>query len=107
LDRLLNNEYPDNDDSRRLWRCYQKHRDALFLFLEREDVSSTNNASERALHNSVIYRNVTGGFRTDPGTELYVNFISILETARQQGHTIFEILSKLLASQPACSWQSE
>jgi transposase len=107
LDRLLDDEYPDNDDSRRLWRRYRKHRDALFLFLEREDVPPTNNASERALRNSVIYRKVTGGFRTDWGAELYANFISILETARRQGDTIFETLSKLLASQPAFSWQGE
>ncbi len=107
LDRLLDNAYPDNSDSRRLWRRYRKHRDALFLFLEREDVPPTNNASERALRNSVIYRKVTGGFRTDWGAELYVNFMSILETARRQGHTIFETLSKLLASQPAFSWQGE
>lgn len=107
LDHLLDEVYPDNDDSRRLWRRYRKHRDALFLFLEREDVPPTNNASERALRNSVIYRKVTGGFRTDWGAELYANFISILETARRQGQTIFETLSKLLTSQPAFSWQGE
>ena len=107
LDRLLDDEYPDNDDSRRLWRRYRKHRDALFLFLEREDVPPTNNASEQALRNSVIYRKVTGGFRTTWGAELYANFMSVLETARRQGHTIFETLSKLLASQSAFSWQGE
>jgi len=38
----------------------------------------------QALRNSVIYRKVTGGFRSDWGAELYANLISMLETARRQ-----------------------
>lgn len=98
---------PPSDDSQRLWRRFHKHRDALLLFLEREDVPPTNNASEQALRNSVIYRKVTGGFRTDWGAELYANLLSILETARRQGHSIFEILKMILVPQPDFSWIGE
>jgi len=106
LDSLLKN-YPSHEDSQRLWRRYHKHRHALFVFLDREDVPPTNNASEQALRNSVIYRKVTGGFRTDWGAELYANLLSILETARRQGRTILDTLSMFLARQPTFSWIGE
>ncbi|MDQ7034495.1 MAG: IS66 family transposase [Anaerolineae bacterium] len=51
---------PPSEDSQRLWRRFHKHREALLLFLKRSDVAPTNNASEQALRNSVIYRKVTG-----------------------------------------------
>lgn len=99
--------YPEHKDSQRLWRRYRKHRRNLFIFLQREDVPPTNNASEQALRNSVIYRKVTGGFRSDWGAEVYANLISILETARRTGRAIFEILSLILARQPTFSWIGE
>jgi len=97
LDQLLTTE-PLSEDSQRLWRRFHKHRSALLLFLERDDVPPTNNASEQALRNSVIYRKVTGGFRTDWGATLYANLLSILETARRQAHSGFDILTSVFAS---------
>lgn len=98
---------PPSEDSQRLWRRFHKHREALLLFLEREDVPPTNNASEQALRNSVIYRKVTGGFRSDWGAELYANLISILETARRMGRSIFDTLKMIFAPQPDFSWIAE
>jgi transposase len=106
LDRLLET-YPDNEDSRRLWRRYRKHRDALLFCLERDDVPATNNSSEQALRNSVIYRKVIGGFRTTWGAPGYAEVLSIIETARRQGQNIAETLRAIFASQPAFSWQAE
>lgn len=106
LDRLLET-YPKNEDSQRLWRRYHKHKDALFLCLERDDVPATNNASEQALRNSVIYRKVTGGFRTDWGAQIYADVLSIIETARRQGLNIAETLSAILTSPSVFSWQGE
>lgn len=98
LDQLLE-VYPGHADSERLRHRFVKHRKALLLFLHREDVPPTNNASEQALRNSVIYRKVTGGFRSDWGAELYANVISILETARRQGRDIFQTLLAILQGQ--------
>lgn len=106
LDRLLET-YPKNEDSQRLWRRYRKHQDALLLCLERDDVPATNNASEQALRNSVIYRKVTGGFRTTWGAQVYADVLSIMETARRQGQNIAETLAAIFASQPAFSGQGE
>jgi len=100
LDTLLN-QYPDPPDSQRLRRRYLTHRHALFVFLYRRGVPPTNNASEQALRNSVIYRKVTGGFRTDWGADLYAHVISILETTRRQGRDFLEVLTAVLAGQAA------
>ena len=99
LDALLA-QFPNNPDSQRLRERYRKHRHSLFVFLHRPDVPPTNNASEQALRNSVIYRKVTGGFRTPWGASLYADLISILETARRQGRPCFATLSAVLAGQP-------
>jgi transposase len=95
--------YPQSEDSQRLWRRFRKYRDSLFIFLQRADVPPTNNASEQALRNSVIYRKVTGGFRTDWGADLYADVISILETARRQKRDLFHTLATILDGQPTFS----
>lgn len=99
--------YPETAGSRGLWRRYRKHRQSLLLFLQRTDVPPTNNASEQALRNSVIYRKVTGGFRATWGAELYANLLSILETARRQQRSIFQTLALLLSPKPSFSWIGE
>ena len=106
LDKLLATE-PPSEDSQRLWRRFHKHRSALLLFLERTDVPPTNNASEQALRNSVIYRKVTGGFRTAWGAALYANLLSILESARRQARSVFEVLASVFASHPQFLWIGE
>jgi len=106
LDKLLATE-PLSEDSQRLWRRFHKHRAALLLFLQRDDVPPTNNASEQALRNSVIYRKVTGGFRTTWAAHLYANLLSILETARRQAHSSFDTLTSLFTPHPHFAWLGE
>jgi len=92
--------YPNNPDSQRLHARFTKHQASLFVFLQRPDVPPTNNASEQALRNSVIYRKVTGGFRTAAGAHFYANLVSILESARRQHRNFFEALALILSGQP-------
>jgi transposase len=99
LDALLAH-YPNNPDSQRLRERYRKHRRALFVCLRCPDVPPTNNASEQALRNSVVYRKVTGGFRSSWGASVYASLISILETARRQQRSCFATLSAILAGHP-------
>lgn len=106
LDTLLA-QYPDNDDSRRLLQRFRKHRASLLVFLYRSDVPPTNNASEQALRNSVIYRKVTGGFRTLRGAHRYAHIVSILESARRQQRTFIDLLSALLIPPPVLLPQRE
>lgn len=62
-------------------------RDKLFVFLTRRDIEPTNNASERALRMSVVFRKVTNGFRSTWGAKVYADVCSIVGTARMAGQT--------------------
>jgi len=62
LDRLLS-QPPDTPAARRLFQAMRRDRGDLFRFVTRRDVPNTNNACERALRPSVIFRKVTGCFR--------------------------------------------
>jgi len=92
--------YPTSADAQRLWRRFRKHRPSLLTFLYHPNAPPTNNASEQALRNSVIYRKVTGGFRSAWGADLYANLISIFETARRQGRDLFATLADVVALHP-------
>jgi transposase len=87
---------PTGENSQRLRCRYLKHRADLFVFLYRHNVAPTNNASEQALRNSVIYRKVMGGFRTPWGAMAYANAASVIETARRRGQNILQTLRDLL-----------
>ncbi len=89
-------QVPRAPDSQNLRRRFLLHRAHLFTFLSIPNVPPTNNASEQALRNSVIYRKVTGGFRSDWGAAAYANVISVLETARRRGQNLLDTLLSLL-----------
>src|ERR1700687_512040 len=66
LDRLLAVS-PTTETGRQLARGIRKCRGDLFVFITRRDVPATNNECERALRPSVLFRKVTGGFRSQWG----------------------------------------
>jgi transposase len=87
LDRLLELE-PVNAEGRHLRDAIiVDARDKLLVFLSRRDVEPTNNASERALRPSVIFRKVTNGFRSDWGAKVYADICSIVSTGRLHGRS--------------------
>jgi transposase len=90
-------QVPRSPESQNLHQRFLLHRDHLFTFLSVPGVPPTNNASEQALRNSVIYRKVTGGFRSDGGASAYANVASVLETARRRGQHVLGTLLSLLA----------
>ena len=65
------------------------------MFLEREDVESTNNSSERDLRPSVIHRKITGGYRSDAGAERGGIFSTVLTTARKNLQNRFDTLCRI------------
>jgi transposase len=90
-------QVPPSPTSQNLRRRFRLHRDHLFTFLVVPDVPPTNNASEQALRNSVIYRKVTGGFRSEWGAAAYANVASVVETARRRGQDLLDTLLSLLS----------
>jgi transposase len=94
-DRLLARNLTQ-PEARKLQKRYLKHRQHLFVFLYRDDVSPTNNVSERALRPSVIHRKVTGGFRSQWGANAYAALASVIDTAAIHGLNAFDALQALL-----------
>jgi transposase len=75
-------------------------RGKLLVFLKRRDAEPTNNASERALRPSVIFRKVTNGFRSHWGAKVYADLRSIVETGRRNGRSALTAIRDALATPP-------
>ena len=82
-------------EAQRLLHRYQKYRATLLVFLQRTDVSPTNNVSERHLRPSVIHRKVTGCFRSEWGAHTYAALASVIGTAALTGQNSFEAIQNL------------
>lgn len=96
LDKLLATS-PQADAGRKLIKAIKRCRGDLFVFLERRDVPCTNNVSERYLRPSVIFRKVTGGFRSQWGASAYAAAASVIATGRLRHQTALEALRLALA----------
>jgi transposase len=96
-DALLS-ELVTTPEAQKLQRRYQKHRHSLFVFLYHPGVPYDNNASERALRNSVIHRKVTGGFRSQDGAHAHATVASVVDTARKRGQDILATLQTHIGS---------
>lgn len=100
LDKLLSGDEPKQQAARRLFRAMRRDRDDLVRFVTRRDVPYTNNACERALRPSVIFRKVTNGFRAEWGARVYAAAASVMATGRLRGLTALEALRAALAGVP-------
>jgi len=103
LDHLLELK-PTNAEGRHLRDAiFVDASDKLLVFLTRRDVEPTNNASERALRPSVIFRKVTNGFRSDWGAKVYADLCSIVATGRLNGRSPLAAIRDALTirSEPA------
>ncbi len=69
---------------------------ALWTFLETDNVEPTNNHAERSLRPSVIWRKKYFCTRSDYGTEFVARNASINVTCRLQKKSSFEFLSTLM-----------
>jgi transposase len=94
LDRLLERRLQAKP-ARTLQARYRTHRDHLFVFLYRSDVSPDNNACERALRPSVIHRKVLGSFRSEWGPRAYAALATVINTAKRKGENVFAKLVSL------------
>ncbi|MGH7099524.1 MAG: IS66 family transposase [Stellaceae bacterium] len=99
LDRLLA-ATPTAGAGRKLAQAIRKCRGDLFVFVTRRDVAATNNDCERALRPSVIFRKVTGGFRSQWGAHTYAAAASVIATGRLHGQSALQALRDVLAGRP-------
>ncbi len=87
LDRLLSGPMPERPAACRLFRAMRRGRGDLSRFVARRDVPCTNNACERALRPSAVFRRVTGGFRAGRGAKACAAAVSVIATGRLHGLT--------------------
>ena len=73
-------------------------RTKFFVFLEDPEVPATNNACEREIRPSVVFRKVTGGFRSPWGAQIHAGYRSVTGTARLHGQTARQAIAQLLAA---------
>ena len=69
----------------RLCRRIERHIKELFVFVAEPDVPPDNNAAERSLRHVVISRKVSGGTRSEQGTESKMALASLFGTWRARG----------------------
>ena len=84
----------------KLARAIRKCRNDLFVFVTRPDVPYTNNGCERALRPSVIFRKVTGCFRSQWGARLYAAAASVIATGRLNRKSALQAIQDALAPSP-------
>jgi transposase len=100
LDKILSAPAPKPAPARRLYRAMRRDRADLFRFVTRRDVPYTNNACERALRPSVIFRKVTNCFRAEWGAKVYAAAASVIATGRLHGLSALEALRAALNGTP-------
>jgi transposase len=80
-----------------LQRRYAKLQDNLFLLLDDATVPPTNNSSEQAIRMRTGFRNVTNGFRSDWGRDLFAAVRSVVNAGKRQGLSAFKAIQKALS----------
>ncbi|MBD3347556.1 MAG: IS66 family transposase [Chitinivibrionales bacterium] len=72
--------------------------DAVVAFVKNPGLPATNNDAERALRQSVIFRRITFGTRTDEGSRSYAAFISVVETCRARNIDPWSYIAEAIAA---------
>lgn len=70
------------------------HRQAMWTFVDRDDVEPTNNAAERALRSFVLWRKTSGGSQSQRGLEFSARIMTVAQTLRKQGRHVFAYLTQ-------------
>ena len=81
-----------------LCRRIEKHVKELFVFVADPAVPSDNNAAERSLRPLVVSRKISGGTRSEQGTDTKMTLASLFGTWRAQGLNPFIACRQLLTS---------
>lgn len=65
-------------------------------FLQNPNVSYDNNASERGIRKIKVKQKVSGCFRTQQGTDTFMNIHSVVETAKKNGNSKYMLILAVL-----------
>ena len=100
--QLLTICQPFSDDSSavqaKLCRRIERHIKELFVFVAEPEVPPDNNAAERSLRHLVVSRKVSGGTRSERGSNSKMTLASLFGTWRAQGLNPLDACRQLLTS---------
>ena len=82
----------------KLCRRIEKHIKELFVFVAEAEAPSDNNAAERSLRHLVTSRKISGGTRSQQGTETKMTLASIFGTWRAQSLNPLQACREMLVS---------
>ena len=82
----------------KLCRRIERHIRELFVFVAEPDVPADNNAAERSLRHLVISRKISGGTRSEQGTQSKMTLASLFGTWRAQSLNPLAACRQLLIS---------
>jgi transposase len=68
------------------------HREHLWTFIDSEGVEPTTNAAEQALRHAVIWRKLSFGTQSAPGSRFVERLLTVIETCRRQRRNVFSWL---------------
>ena len=74
----------------------EKYKANHLLFLHDFAVSFDNNMSERDLRKCKSRQEMSGGFRTQAGSSMYCDILSVIETAKRCHINPFDVISHIL-----------
>jgi transposase len=75
-----------------------RHELGLFVFVERPDVPSSNNAAERSVRPLVVLRKVSGGTRSAQGSQTVAVLMSLFGTWQARGEDLLNACQKMLTT---------
>jgi transposase len=87
-----------DDEAGQLARSVGGQLESLWVFLEENGVEPTNNHSERALRFAVLWRKRSYGTQSDKGNRWVERMLSLKQTCRIRGLSVFPILANAIDS---------
>lgn len=95
---LLDGEFSGKAGVRGMCKELYAHQGWLWTYLSVTGVEPTNNGSERALRHAVIWRKLSFGTQSKRGSEFVERILTVIETRRQQGLSVFDYLQEAVAA---------
>lgn len=104
MDRLLAGRFT-HAGNQRLAKHLRRNRNALFVFLERDDLEATNWPAEHAIRPAVVNRKSCGGNRTSSGAATQAVLMSLLRTCKQRDVNPLSAFTAILRSPTPPSYE--